>query len=839
MEKKKAKQVKSARNGSALIMTVVLTVLLSIVAVMFVAMARMDVASTSNIADNKMLDSAAKTIVNKISRELVLDTPGVAGQEYYDYPDVNNPWLASIEPYKSGTDYYWRQISDVTGYLAGEGFSVHHVDTRPTGLSTTVYVPDYPVIKVDPNGRPDGGTPNYGVSADADGDGIADSKWIELENLRSSKGESIYAAIRIIDNGGMVNINTAHTFDAASSDVNRIDGSSQMQINLKGMLKGGDSINTLHNERLGTAPLPQTWADYEGKVIWQYGILDSNYVPFSMFDEFELRCRYCIDSKFISRFEVNQPYTAEGAGTRNFGNLYQDKTNWRISDWQDRITNPYDPNTDRRHMLTTLNCDRVIDPNGDKIVNVNTESDPNKLYYAIRRGLLDAGHSDANVAAQIAANIIDYRDTDSIVTDFNNPDNDTHYYGFERPCIYISEIAYIQDSSGNKSYAIELYKPYPDVVNSADWKLTCDTSGTYDLKQAWPADKHFYIIKSDASVPFNVDLSDSVVQDEFIVFDNGTGFSLRRTGLFTVDSKQLAGIWPPSGDGTYSFQRDITQAKCIRRLWDTGDSGAPTLGLPNKSFPDDGIYIQAHPKNLPFTNIGEIGMILCKDAYEVNPPKILSGTPPADVFVNLADPNYQQIFKYLTVMDPANPPYSHPNTEKRIKGRININTAPAFVIAQLPWVSLRVGYDNDSLSQAIVAYRDKMAISGGPNFSARLGAEGFGNIGQLCNVVNSNPDFSIDYYIDTADQIVYPDLDPNDGAPDDFEERDLIFSRISDLVTVRSDVFTAYILVRIGTNGPQRRFMALLDRSEVPIDRNGQPNNRVEIIFFQAVPGAR
>jgi hypothetical protein len=74
------------------------------------------------------------------------------------------------------------------------------------------------------------------------------------------------------------------------------------------------------------------------------------------------------------------------------------------------------------------------------------------------------------------------------------------------------------------------------------------------------------------------------------------------------------------------------------------------------------------------------------------------------------------------------------------------------------------------------------------------------------------------YGADGIDQIGFPDLSPlgiGDGAADDFEERDLIFHRISNLVTVRSDVFTAYILVRIGEAGPQRRVLAILDRSEV------------------------
>ena len=41
----------------------------------------------------------------------------------------------------------------------------------------------------------------------------------------------------------------------------------------------------------------------------------------------------------------------------------------------------------------------------------------------------------------------------------------------------------------------------------------------------------------------------------------------------------------------------------------------------------------------------------------------------------------------------------------------------------------------------------------------------------------------------------------------------MLFTRVSDLVTVR-DVFTAYILVRIGVNGPQKQVMAILDRSQ-------------------------
>ena len=73
-----------------------------------------------------------------------------------------------------------------------------------------------------------------------------------------------------------------------------------------------------------------------------------------------------------------------------------------------------------------------------------------------------------------------------------------------------------------------------------------------------------------------------------------------------------------------------------------------------------------------------------------------------------------------------------------------------------------------------------------------------------------------------------------DGVGDAFEQRDAIFARISNLVTVRSDVFTAYILVRIGTDGPQKRVVAILDRSGVT-----PAGGKVKIIAIQQVPDAR
>jgi hypothetical protein len=95
-----------------------------------------------------------------------------------------------------------------------------------------------------------------------------------------------------------------------------------------------------------------------------------------------------------------------------------------------------------------------------------------------------------------------------------------------------------------------------------------------------------------------------------------------------------------------------------------------------------------------------------------------------------------------------------------------------------------------------------------------------------------------------ADLPGFPDLTIDapglgDGIENDFEERDIIFSRISNLVSVRSDVFTAYILVRIGADGPQKRVIAILDRSGVNKTNVRSPGGKVRIVALHHVPDPR
>ncbi|MHC4360448.1 MAG: hypothetical protein ACYSTN_06605, partial [Planctomycetota bacterium] len=174
-------------GGSALVLVVVLVSLLAVVGMMFFMTARVNNMGVSAVSENKELGFAIETVIARISEQLVADVPGsntVAGYaEYYDYPGPNDPWLAALEPVLDDNDtpldtnddvYKWPQISDVYNKLG-------LILELPAEI-----IPDYQ----------DSSNVNEGEPADADGDGVADSKWIEVNDITSNKGRPVYAAIR-------------------------------------------------------------------------------------------------------------------------------------------------------------------------------------------------------------------------------------------------------------------------------------------------------------------------------------------------------------------------------------------------------------------------------------------------------------------------------------------------------------------------------------------------------------------------------------------------------------------------------------------------------------------
>jgi len=830
----------SRAAGSALILTVVLTSLLAIVGVLFVMIARVDKIATSAILENRELDAAVDTIVAEISEQLVLDVPGVAGQKYYDYPDQYNKWLADLEPYRFGNNYYWRQISDITGYLGSYARNVRAGVVREYDQITDFNTPV--------------------ANADADGDGVSDSKWIKLADITSSKGKPIYAAIRIIDNAGMLNVNTAFKLDPGAGR-RGMDGSSQMQINVMALASSPGNPPTLAEEtallqaraNYGSGVNPLDLGQYEQNVIWRFSEPNGPYTPFDVSDELELRYRFILNHP-----DIDTRLEAWGGEFRKPTTLSTPVTSGgqQLDAWFKRVYDlgSVDPNYEFRHLATTCGMDRIINPaglalNNRKMVNANLAGVP-LLYAAVREALSAMPAPNANrLAAQIAVNIVDNRDEDSNVTVYTNPDDGVTYYGFERPCVYISELAYkieqVPQVGTFRSYAIELFKPYFEDGDPAagEWQLVIDGKA---IPVTWSGTRRFHVIRfEDPNEPASlrpllpVNFSDPnepsdpsaygydprsypriPAEPSYTTFHANSQIILQRrvAGAFvSVDSVIVPDRWLNQGPAA-SIKRDINPHKCIRRLWATAaEASAPNLGSPNYFTHPDPEQIQAHPANQPFTNIGEIGMLFRENVYD---DAVIRSSVQANVLLDLKNPAFANILQYLTVIDPAK--YGWPAYETRIKGRINVNTAPWFVITQLPWM-------RPPIAQAIVAYRDKTAVPAGPDYSSRPGEPGFRSTADLMQVTEMSL-----YAADPADLPGFPDLTPRDGAGQDFEERDMIFARISNLVTVRSDVFTAYILVRLGLDGPQKRVIAILNRSLV-----NSPTDKVQIIALQPVPDPR
>ena len=829
----------NGRGGSALILTVVLTSLLAIVGVLFVMASRVDNMATSAVSESKELDFAVETVVAETARVLVLDVPGVAGQEYYDYPDANDIWLAALEPYQSGGSYYWRQITDL----------YNNLDPN----LQAVIVPDYQ----------DAGVMAEGLAADAEGDGVADSRWAIIPDISSTKGKPIYVAIRIVDNGAMLNANTAFKFYPGdpNTTVLALGGSSQLQINLMavagapGQPPAAADETSLLNARAnaGVGVDPFNLRAYEQNVIWRYDEPNGPYTPFDISDELELRYRFLLNHSDIdTRLEqwgghfrtnaLSTPVTSAGVPLDAWFARAGDSTG-------------LDPNYAYRHVTTTHNMDRIINPagqtlNGGKMVNVNV-ADENLLYEALRQALQGSDPNRArgdSLAAQLAVNIVDLRDNNADVTVL--PVGAATYYGFEAQP-FISEVglkisATNADVSANNSFAVELYNPFDTDIPLGTFRLelrrpTGEVVSTVNLTGYAIADGSRFVITNGAAASNAFGVAGLMStgggkEDPALVLatydpvpnsDPPTYVLRERYDLWLLRTTSVADIyldrqqttdswfaWDTAANVSQSYGRADTNWNVVYQNLTTGSN---TLGNANglagtrKNY---NFYDFANAMGF-YVSVGDIARAFTvapsPDPCDMIGVRLAPEPPEERVRLDLWNPAFARIFQYLTVIDPAD--HGHPREETRVKGRVNINTAPSFVIAQLPWMELQI-------AQAIVTYRDAIARA-------------FESTAALMQVPAMGY-YALDPAYAAVDLDRLPDLTPSDGAVGDFEQRDVIFARISNIVTVRSDVFSAYILVRIGADGPQKRVLAILDRSQVT-----SPADKVRIVALQSVPDPR
>jgi hypothetical protein len=149
------------------------------------------------------------------------------------------------------------------------------------------------------------------LPADADGDGIIDSLWVRMPSVCGSRGEPIFAAVRIVDNCGMLNLNTAHVcIDSLNGTppnnrwpVGSTDGKYLSSVDYFRFLRGQDMVFPL---MIMAARDPggvlSTDQRYHNMLMWIENP-GSSFHLFDIADELEIRNRFMLTSLSHARFE--------------------------------------------------------------------------------------------------------------------------------------------------------------------------------------------------------------------------------------------------------------------------------------------------------------------------------------------------------------------------------------------------------------------------------------------------------------------------------------------------------------------------------------------------------
>lgn len=395
----------TARRGSVLVMVVVLTVLLALLASVFLLTSRLDEMSTVSIQAGRELDAGVDVIVEKIETVLVEDLfgtdtnvfrfDGTKGNEPWDYPGDDDIWLANLEPElvdvqnNTGTDIDqmgFRHITDLYGQIQ-DMFLAGSLDEGDGAVKDYVDVWNLRAKILDTDASIE-----VGDKADADGDGVSDSRWVKIPDMSSSKGEAIYAAVRIIDNGGMLNINTAYRDPSFLAMPGDWDGTQLSHVNLEGIISQTDSGNGLDATdiqiaRYGTVVSTggaSDYDDYRNDIEYEENVarrvFDPNvfstgeyYLPFDISDELELRNRFFLSTSYNSngtviRSALAWPTTFNPQGDPGKGQPYNSSES--IENWYAKVGPEGLGSSNRRHYCTAYNNERV-----ERVYDISKDAD--------------------------------------------------------------------------------------------------------------------------------------------------------------------------------------------------------------------------------------------------------------------------------------------------------------------------------------------------------------------------------------------------------------------------------------------------------------------------------
>ena len=693
---------------------------------------------------------------------------------------------------------------------AGLEHAIYEIRLDKFGTDTTAYNNDNGDENYDASGTSWPGNSVFdGSDYDNDGDTTKDSQWIYFPATTSSLDIRLpgdlrarYAVLITDDKEARINVNvTGNEANAGAHTSN--EGWSTFEIDLSNIIElastgnGDTTAASIIDARVGTDDAPGTSTAND----------DTGIVPDPSADGIDNDGDSVLDEADEATDEPNEfnsifPYgddvplgllsEVEIMGTSSYTSRLEEIFN------NNGITES-EQNNSLKHWVTTCSADTILCPpyqldggtsttrlninallNNEGAYTNTTTYNSDKKAAMLVEVFTAAGVPDVE-RQQMAVNIIDFMDTNGTATTYNDGANT--YYGVDKTP-YINEVE--ARTSGGRDKYIELYNPYDAAINIVNWKIKLDGEAT-EIILVGPTVplRGYYVIdetgaeggdQTDANVG-NLDIG-----GEELILEDSNGNVMQRTDYGSANNNQSRQLNDP---------RPIPLTASAADPWEWTSTGR-TAGAENNNFdPTDGddgwtAVTQASSffvANSRFPNKGYLGYIhRGKEwssvrigdtvAYPIAYPNLLQ-------YITITDPSRDNIDNdgdgSTDTTDTGSQSGDFDGPEYRIPGMINVNTASIQALQSLPNVDSTIA----------------TAIQGS-------GSKPFTSIGDM---------------VDDVTQLT--------GALPKWDEEETLRS-ISNLITIRSNVFTVYVTAQITNESmsnvfAEKRILAIVDRSVNPI----------------------
>ncbi len=833
------------QRGSVILLVIGLLTVIAMLGSMLLLVARLDRQTSQAMATVAPERHVADGVLDRLLADRLADLYiGPAGTVYTGLS--GNPLIAERQTIDYPADGVGYDNTLATGEPNANGRWDHVSDPNALGYELAAVCSDVPVT--DPN------------LVDTDGDGTGDA-WLFPIGVLNRDGEEFYAAVRMIDASGLVNVNTGGTTTRPAAG-NRIMGPVDVS------LQGPPSPNGL--------------------------LLDP------------------AAGSVVSERTGRGPYdTADMLAARWFGQ--PDTDAGRLAKAvADPSPDPNDPNYQLRaygRFLTTISAYRPISVfrtnlDGAVTLKVNPNYDSARLIYDAFLALLNSQNPDPNnpvVAGQLTVNLIDYTDGNDDVTradlsvlDPNQPSG-TFIYGIERHP-FVSKVFLKRrfDTVGGmgellpRISALELINPYSSPIDLGNYYLT-GLGGTIATTADLAGKKIYnnggrFVFYSDDSVRIDPNLpNDCKLKAPALDVSGAVKLMWRNpasspndwsvcidqtTAVTDTDCPAPDAATPERWRARYrddelSRARYTLMSSLPSEPHDPADPSAAYhdytdpngLGWMGQANPTDaaaavpGSPTPIYIRNGRMISLGDMTRLLSVGPTDTTPVTSLLPYPPVDQPLQLVPFAKSALPVSDTVpVGCALPEFFtlvQPNAGSDVRGLINVNTASWKVLGCLPALSSTGAKDvRDKLVAEIIAYRDLRdnGPRGGVNYINRNAVitglrtqPGLADAGEIGIPLRLGLGAALNEY-KTQNIHPYPyallrgsgiadddglrvDLStgpPYYGVMDDPVKEHVLYSWLINQVTVRSNTYIAYIRVQLGekVGAAARHYVALIDRGD-------------------------